>query len=179
MSLLPPRSGARPLFRRVEQTFVTCPVLFAQDEHNTEDGRASQESVTYRGVFSQDSSLPDPPSPLSPSRYATDLNAAAPSSPSTLDRRLRDSPTPTAESTTLTDKVADSEVRCASAFSSPQHPARFHAARFDVAAVIDANRVALNVTPAISGDTLSNVDTILSSLPGPLPAGTCIILEPE
>ena len=147
---------------------------FTQDEHNTEDGRPSQESFTYRGVFSQDSSLPDPPSPLSPSRYSTDLNTAAQSSPSTLDRRLCASPTPTDESTTLTDKVADPEVRCESAFSSPQHAARFH-----VGAVIDANSAALNVTPDISGDTLSNVDTILSSLPGPLPAGTCIILEPE
>ena len=98
----------------------------------------------------------------------------AQSSPSILDRRLRDSPTPTVESTTLTDKVADPEVRCESAFSSPQHAARFH-----VGAVIDVNSAALNVTPDISGDTLSNVDTILSSLPGPLPAGTCIILEPE
>lgn len=70
--------------------------------------------------------------------------------------------------------MAEPEVRVAVASSSPHR-----AARVDVQAVKHVSSTALNVPPDIGVNTLSTVNAILSSLPGPVPAGTCIIFEPE
>ena len=109
----------------------------------------SQASSTFNDLFSQESSVADPLSPLSASKYVV---------------------IPEAE---VQEEMPEPEVRSSFVFSTPEHEARFHRA-----SVMESHRAFLNLPPTTQ-DVLNDVDTLLASLPAPLPSGTCVILEPE
>ena len=75
---------------------------------------------------------------------------------------------------TMEDGLPEPEVRSTFVFSTPGQAARFH-----LASVTEAHRAVLNLPPTTSSGVFSNVDTLIASLPGPLPPGTCVILEPQ
>ena len=75
---------------------------------------------------------------------------------------------------TMEDELPEPEVRSTFVFSTPGQAARFH-----LASVTEAHRAVLNLPPTTSSGVFSNVDTLIASLPGSLPPGTCVILEPQ
>lgn len=122
---------------------------------------------TFSGLFSQESSLPDLPSPVSPGQLSYTVNSSN-TSPSKIQ-------TPLCASIDHEGDLREPEVRSSFTFSDAEHAARFH-----LAAITEANRAALNLPPTTrANDAALNIDTLLASLPGPLPTGTCVIVEPE